>query len=197
MGVFLGGRETGVAEKFLDGTEVGAIGEKMRGVGVAQAVGMKRGIAAENSRVQLDDAASAAIGEARASVVDQQGSLGGFGGALGKIIFERGSGFRSVGDLPLLFSFAADANPALLEIEIVEIQADQFGDAQAAAVEQLEQEQVALGMRAVQLILSDAVDQRVGLFGSGNQGDALGSFGGSHQARGVGANGAFAEHEGE
>ena len=55
--VLLRGGEARVAEQFLDGAQVGAVGQQVRGVGVAEAVRMDGRIAAETGRVELDDAA--------------------------------------------------------------------------------------------------------------------------------------------
>ena len=54
-----------MAQQFLDGAQVGAIGQQVRGVGVAETVRMNRGVAAEQRRVKLDDAADAAIDVSR------------------------------------------------------------------------------------------------------------------------------------
>ena len=67
--ISLGGGEAGVAQQFLDGTKVGAIGEQMGGKGVAKAMGMKRRIAREDAGVEFYDASGAPVGEAGALVI--------------------------------------------------------------------------------------------------------------------------------
>ncbi len=47
--VLLRGGEARVAQQFLDGAQIGAIGQQVRGVGVAEAVRMNRGVAAERA----------------------------------------------------------------------------------------------------------------------------------------------------
>src|ERR1035437_4084302 len=54
--VFLGGGEAGVAQQFLDGAEVGAVGQQVRRVGVAEAVRVKRRIAGKKAGVEFHDA---------------------------------------------------------------------------------------------------------------------------------------------
>jgi len=76
-----------VAEEFLNGAEVCAIGEQVSGVGVAEAVGMDAGVAREERGVELDDAADAARGEAGAAVVEEDGGLIADDGALGEVAF--------------------------------------------------------------------------------------------------------------
>ena len=43
LGVLLRGGEAGVAQQFLDGAQVRAVGQQVRGVGVAEAVRMEEG----------------------------------------------------------------------------------------------------------------------------------------------------------
>jgi len=53
--------------------------------------------------------------------------------------------------LALFSSFAADSQPALIAVDILEIEADQFADTESATVEEFENGDVAGGMRAVEL----------------------------------------------
>ena len=69
VGVFLGGGERLVAEEFLDGAEVGAVGEEMRRKGVAQGVWMQVPIHVDEADVFFDDAADGALREAAAGVI--------------------------------------------------------------------------------------------------------------------------------
>ena len=110
-------------------------------------------------------------------VIHQQSALPGFGGADRQILFERRRGFRSVRHLPLLAALAAHANPVLGGIEIVQIQPDQFADAQAAAVQQLEQKQVALRIRALQAVRGDAFTSVLVCSAVGTTGTRCGAFG--------------------
>jgi hypothetical protein len=73
VGVFLRGGERLVAEEFLDGAKVSTIGEKMRGEGVAERVRVHVPIHVDEADVFLDDAADGTLGEAAASVIEEDG----------------------------------------------------------------------------------------------------------------------------
>jgi hypothetical protein len=73
VGVFLRGGERLVAEEFLDGAKVGAVGEKMRGEGVAERVGVEVPIHVDETDVFFDDAADGTLGETAAGVVEEDG----------------------------------------------------------------------------------------------------------------------------
>ena len=80
LGIFLRGGELRVAEQFLDGAQIGAVAQKVRGVGVAQAVRMNGRIARDHAGVEFHDAARAAIGEPAAAMIQKQSALAGCGG---------------------------------------------------------------------------------------------------------------------
>jgi len=63
LGVFLGGGEPRVAEEFLDGAEVGAVAQQVSCECVAEAVRVDGSVTGERRGVELDDAASAAVGQ--------------------------------------------------------------------------------------------------------------------------------------
>src|SRR6185369_16457901 len=109
LSVLLRGGETGVAQKFLYGAQVGAVGEQVGGVGVAEAVRMQGGVAGEIRGVQLDDAGDSARGEARVAVVEEDRAFLAHDGTFAKIAFQRLGGLTGKRYLSLLFSFAADA----------------------------------------------------------------------------------------
>src|SRR5580700_1925534 len=69
--VFLCGGKRLVAEKLLNRAEVGAIGEKMSGKGVAQRVRMEVPVHVGDANVLLDNAADRALGEAAAGIVQE------------------------------------------------------------------------------------------------------------------------------
>jgi len=73
VGVFLGGGERLVAEEFLNGPEVSAIGEEMRGEGVAERVGVKVPVDVDEADVFFDDAAYGTLSETAAGVVEEDG----------------------------------------------------------------------------------------------------------------------------
>jgi len=69
VSVFLRGGKRLVAEKFLNGAQVGAVGEKMRRKSVAQGVRMQIPIHVDEADVFLDDAADGTLRETTASVI--------------------------------------------------------------------------------------------------------------------------------
>ncbi len=71
--VFLRGGKRLVAEEFLNGAEVGAVGEKMRGEGVAQGMRVQVPIYVDEADVFLDDAADGALCEATAGIIQEYG----------------------------------------------------------------------------------------------------------------------------
>src|SRR5579859_6148272 len=73
VGVFLGGGEGLVAEEFLNGAEVGAIGEKMGCKGVAEGVRMQIPIHVDETDVFFDDAADGALRETASGVIEEHG----------------------------------------------------------------------------------------------------------------------------
>src|ERR1035438_259460 len=84
-----GGGGAGVAEEFLDGAQVGAIGQQVGGVGVAEAVGVDGGVAGEISGVEFDDARDAARGETRVVVIEEDGGLFTHDGTLAEVALQR------------------------------------------------------------------------------------------------------------
>jgi hypothetical protein len=115
--VALGGGEASVPEQFLDGAQVGAVGQQVGGVGVAKAVGMKRRVTREMRDVELDDGTRSAGAEAPAAMIDEQGALGGSRGAGRKVSLERRGGLGAVWDLALFAAFAAYADPGFGAVE--------------------------------------------------------------------------------
>src|SRR5690242_1090919 len=71
--VFLRGGEGLVAEQFLNGAQIRAIGEQVRGKRVAQGMGVQIPIYVDEADVFLDDAAHGALGEAAACVIQENG----------------------------------------------------------------------------------------------------------------------------
>src|SRR5258708_5676355 len=101
-------------------------------------------------------------------MVREQSLLARFHGTHGAILFERRGSSRAILNLPLLATFAAHANPLLPSIEILQIEPDEFADAQAAPVQQLENQTVAFGERPLQTVFGYRIDKVVGLLGSRN-----------------------------
>src|SRR5579863_10516242 len=160
---------------------------------MAEGMWVKGRIAGEQAGIEFHDASRTAVAEAGAVVVQKEGGIGGVSDW--QIFFQCGGGFRAVGSLALLAAFTANEDPAFGHVEVGEIEADQFADAEAAAVEQLEQEEVAFGMWTVECVGGDTFDERVGLLGGGHGGDALRAFRRADQLRYVGRDGSFAKEK--
>ena len=105
--------------------------------------------------------------------------------ALRQVALQRGGGLRGKWHLALLLPLAAHADPALVAIDIFQIQPHQLADAQPAPVEELEDGAVARRMRALEPIRGHRVDESVRLLGGHHVGQALGGFGRAHQPRRV------------
>src|SRR5579863_8278039 len=123
-------------------------------VSVAQAVGMNRGVAQDHACVKFYDVARPPIRQPRAAMVQENSSFSHPRRTFEYVFRQRRRGFRRIRNQPFLATFAAYANPALAEIEILDVQSHQLADAQAAAVQQLEQREVALRMRPLESVAS-------------------------------------------
>ena len=131
-------------------------------------------------------------------MVHQQRPLPGLRRANRQVFFERLGRFRSIRHLAFLSPLAAHANPALGHVDIVEVHARKFADAQPAAIEQLKHQQIALRVRALERVLRHAVHQAVLVCSAvGTRGSRAGARSGSpHQACDVRRDyGPFAQHE--
>src|SRR5216683_2013474 len=71
VGVFLRRRERLMAEKFLNGAEVGPVGEQMRRKGVAQRVRMQVPVDIGDANIFLDDPPNGALREPAARVIEE------------------------------------------------------------------------------------------------------------------------------
>src|SRR5690349_19824712 len=71
--VFLRGGERPVAEQFLDGAQIGAVGQQVRGESVAAGMGVQVPINVHEANILFDDAADGALGEASAGVIQKDG----------------------------------------------------------------------------------------------------------------------------
>ena len=162
MGIFLRGGERLVAEEFLNGAKVGAIGEKMRGESVAQGVRVQVPIHIDEADVFFDDAADGALREAAAGVIQEYGlgvrrvavaaaAAGGLQEQLftqRPILFESLLRFGAVRDDALLVAFADHAQDTLFLVDVGEVEAGEFADAEARGVEQFQQGAVAAKKQA-------------------------------------------------
>ena len=157
VGVFLRGGERLVAEQFLNGAEVGAVGKEMRGKGVAQRMWMQVPVDVRQAHVFLDDAADGALRQPAACVVEENSFRVRSGAAAGArasgltqklfaqrpVFVERFLGFGSVRDDALLVAFSPDAQNALFFLHVGEIEASEFTDAKSGGIEKFEKSAVA------------------------------------------------------
>src|ERR1017187_2070078 len=121
LSVFLGGREARVAQQLLYGAQVGAVGQQMRGVGVAETVRVNGRIAVHQYAVELDDAAHSARGEPPAAMVQEDGALLERRAPLRQVAVQGSGGLGGERHLALLFPLAAHADPALGAIDMLQI----------------------------------------------------------------------------
>ena len=117
--------------------------------------------------------------------------------ALREISIERVRRLPAERNLPLFAPLAAYAQPSFAAVEIVEVQSDKLADADAAAVEQLQDRQIAGRMRPLEFARGDTIQQRVGLLGGHHVGQLLGTAWRAQQTRRVHRRQAFAQQETE
>jgi hypothetical protein len=127
-----------MAEQLLDGAQIRAVGQKMRGEGVAQRVGMDAPIDIHQGRILLENAVHRTRREARARVVEKHGLR--VGSTLG-VLKDAGADFPISGDGPLGFaaeghdtlfvSFAEHTQHHLVAVDVRNVQPGQFAHAQA------------------------------------------------------------------
>jgi hypothetical protein len=75
-----------MTQQFLDGAQIGAVGEKMSCIGVPQAMRVQPGIARNHSRVKLDDFSRAAVRQAPAAMIHHERTFTRLGSALSQIL---------------------------------------------------------------------------------------------------------------
>ncbi len=157
MGVFLRGGERLVAEKFLDGTKVGTIGQKMRGERVAERVRMQIPIHIDQANVFFDDATHGTLREAAAGVIQKNRfgvRRGAAAGARARrlqqkflaqrpVFIESFLSFAAVRYDALFVALAADPQHAFVLVDVDQVETSKFADAEAGSVEKLEQGAIA------------------------------------------------------
>ena len=202
LGVALGGGESFVAEHLLNGAEVGSFFEHVGAEGVAEGVGMDVGGEAAAKCDGFDDTADAAGGKAavaahaevgeEGAVVEEPDFAGGgeAGFAEWQVGADGGSGFVAEGDETLFAAFATDEDGVVLPLDVEHVEADEFGVADAASVEEFEDDAVAFGpgggLRRGVLTGGgrggfEGVEDAVDLFHAGDAGEVAGQFGGADE----------------
>lgn len=152
VGVDLGGGDVGVAEHGLDGAEVGAVHEEVGGEAVAEGVGGDVLCDASFAGVFLDDTFDGAGSEAAevagsvefalvfAVVEEKRGE--GISAGIEVILDALGGGFGDENGAVFL-TFAADDELAAVEVDTVAVEFGEFGNAEAAREEELDDGAVA------------------------------------------------------
>src|SRR5262245_5201136 len=148
-----------MSEQLLDGPQVGAVAQQVGGVGVAEGVRVQGGVGREAHGVLLHDALDGTDGEARAATAEQHRSGGRPGTGL-KLALQGLGGLDAEGNLAFLASLATDAEPALVPVQVVEVESGELADAESTAVEQFEDDPV-----STEALGGGRVDELVGLLG--------------------------------
>src|ERR1044071_9750236 len=133
MRVLLRRRERRVTEELLNRAKVGAGVEKVGGERMAHGVRRDSGAQRGFAEIAVEQASHAARGDAAAAIVDEERLLFGIVrqlAALREIRAQRGFRLRSKRHDPLLRSLAVHFHEARAQLQIVEIDSDDFADAQ-------------------------------------------------------------------
>ena len=157
LGIDLGGRNVRVSQHLLDGVEIRAVFQQMGGKGVAQGV---RGDFCLNSGlllIVLDDLPKALAAHALPAHIHEQGAflrvLQHLGPHVLYVVLKRPDSRRVEGDHPLL-SPAGTADKAGGQVDIFQIQTNQFRDTDTRGIKQLQHGPIAaaLGIRGIRLL---------------------------------------------
>ena len=127
-----------MAEQLLDHAQVGAALEQVRGERVAELVRVRRE-PAQRARVE-----PAAAGGEEDGVL---GALRQLRPAVAEVERRAGSGLLAERDGALLAALAADVEELLLEVDVLEVEADRLGAPQAGRVDELDERAVAQAER--------------------------------------------------
>ena len=147
VGVELGRGEVGVAEHLLDGAEVGAALEQMGGERVAEQVrvnavrvepGFLGQLAQDQERARAGERAAAGVQEELGPVAAVEVRP-----AAREVAPQGLGGVPADGHDALLAALADHAHEPVVQVDARLVEADRLGDAQAGAVEQLDERLVA------------------------------------------------------
>jgi len=218
-----------IRDRFLDCAEVRAVRQEMGGKGVAEGMWVQVPVYVDKADIFFDDAAYGALGQAASGVVQKDG-----GGVRGRaavgagtryvqqeflaqrpVFFKGFLGFAPVGNDPFFIAFAADAENAVALIDVDQVEAGEFADAQTRGVEKFEEGAVAGekqgffhqvgvfnfifcssrtgGWLGVCLGGSKLIQECVHFFGGKNARNALGKFRSGDKAGGAFFQQAFAD----
>lgn len=142
VGVYLGGAKVGVTQEFLDAAEVGAVVEEVGGETVAEFVGADFKTDGGVPEVFLEEVIDGAHGEAAAEFAQKEGAFVDAGGLA--IVLDRAEGRPADGTEAVFPAFAGYPEGFVKVIDVGDIQFDEFVEAEAGAVEKLQDGGVAL-----------------------------------------------------
>ena len=139
-----------MSQQFLDGAQIRAFREQVRGKGMAQGVRVRVPARSQQAGVFLHDAVDRARAQPGPRVVQKQSLLGSALAAGGQqssaprfVVFQRLPRLGSVGHQTLLAALPAHAQHLLGAVHVLQVQPYQLAHAQAGAVEQLQDGPVA------------------------------------------------------
>src|SRR5580658_5090845 len=141
----------------------------MSRVCVAKTVRMNRPLAGRQNRVECHQAAHLTVAKSRAFPIhkERRGEFASYADALpaaSQVLLDRFQSRFGQWHLSLLVAFAANLEPAFLEIEVVDIRPHQLADADSTAIEQLQNGEVALTRgQGLGLPRLDAIQNILGL----------------------------------
>ena len=153
MSVDLSGGERSVPQQLLNGAQISAALEQVRGCGVPQAVRTEIGCVLDRCQVLMHQGTNRTLVDATPPPSEKQGRT-----AIGH--YQRGSGSRpprvqrllcrrAKGHGPFLRPFAEDPYRASVIVHIVHIEPAQFADSDAGGIEQLQDRDVSGRHRVV------------------------------------------------
>lgn len=137
-----------------------------------------------------------ACAEAAAVAACEYGGFVWYGVAGLQVAFERDDGVLGQRDAALFAAFACYGEPALFEMQVVEVEGDEFGKAQAAAVKQFENGAVALLEDGVGWAVAGGIEQGVQGFRWHGFGQLFAFFGCAWGGAGVGVDDALFDEVG-
>ena len=187
VGIYLGCGDGFVTQHLLDGTQVGSAFQQVGGEGVAEGVGADGfgdagAVGQLLDQVEDHDARDAVAPAGQEDVVLIAG-LDAAVAAVHEPIVDFLDGAAGDGYQALLAAFALDADELLVEVEVAEAQVAQLADAQAAAVQRLNDGAVALSLGLVHV---HGVDDAVYLLHGQYLGQVEADFRAFQQFGGVG-----------
>jgi hypothetical protein len=152
-----------VAQKFLNGTEIGAAPQEVGGKAVAESVGAHLRLQRQCFDTGRYEGSNAAICQSTAATIEEESVAAGLSLQPSlEVGFEGATRLAAEENDPFLSPLSDHSNGALVEVERRKIEADELGAAQAGGVEKLEDGPTAQDRESVAGNLDQQGD--VGLF---------------------------------